>query len=327
MRGRNIAATDRSIDRQDDETRVRPGRPAGPLGRAREWWSGKQMRVAPYVFIAPNLLLLTTFMFGPIVAAIVISFHEWNVIGTSQFTGLDNYARLSEDPLFRQALLNTGVYALGTVPTSMALGLGAAVLLNRRLAGRTFFRGVYFAPMVISGVATALIAAWLFNDNYGIINKILQTVGLQPVAWLSTSSGSMTAAIVATVWTRIGLSMVVYLAGLQAIPESLYDAAKFDGATAWQQFRFITLPMLTPTTFLLIVINVIFSFKAFDLVFAMTGGGPGFSTTLLVMYIYKSAFQNSEMGYASAMGVVLYVIVTLFMIVQWRLSKKAEDYG
>jgi multiple sugar transport system permease protein len=176
-------------------------------------------------------------------------------------------------------------------------------------------------------VATALIAAWLFNDNYGIINTLLQAVGLPPVSWLSTSTGSMTATIVATVWTRIGLSMVVYLAGLQAIPETFYDAAKVDGATAWQRFRFITLPMLVPTTFLLVVINVIFSFKAFDLIFAMTGGGPGFSTTVLVMYIYETAFEHSDMGYASAMGVALYVIVTLLMIMQWRLSRKAENYG
>lgn len=293
----------------------------------RTWWTNRQMRLAPYLFITPNLVLLTTFMFGPIVAAIVISFYEWNVIGISEFTGLENYARLSEDQLFRKALLNTVVYALGTVLPSMVLGLGAAVLLNRWLPGRTFFRGVFFAPVVISGVATALIAAWLFNDNYGIVNTILQAVGLQPIAWLSTPGWSMTAAIAATVWTRIGLSMVIYLAGLQAIPETFYDAAKVDGATAWQRFRYVTLPMLTPTTFLLVVINVIFSFKAFDLIFAMTGGGPGFSTTVLVMYIYETAFQRADMGYASAMGVVLYVIVTLFMIVQWRLSRKAETYG
>jgi multiple sugar transport system permease protein len=291
------------------------------------WWSRNQVRVIPYIFIAPNLVLLTTFMFGPILAAIVISFYKWNIIGVPQFTGLANYARLIEDPLFRTALVNTSIYTLGTVPTSMALGLGAALLLNRPLPGRTALRGVYFAPMVISGVATGLIAAWMFNDNYGIINAFLRAVGLDPIRWLSSPTWSMVAVIIATIWIRLGLSMVVYLAGLQAIPETYYDAAKVDGASAWQRFRYVTLPLLGPTTFLLVVINVIFSFKAFDLIFAMTGGGPGFSTTVLVLYIYQTAFQRSDMGYASTMGVVLYAIVTTFMVLQWRLSRKAETYG
>lgn len=327
------ATGDATVSGHRVDTARRPIEPTPPpAGRnrgalVRLWWAQHRMRVIPYFFIGPNLVLLVTFLFGPIVAAVVISFYRWSVIGVSQFTGLDNYIRLAQDPLFLKVLVNTVVFTIGTVPPSIALGLAAAVLLNRRLPGRTFFRGVFFAPVVISGVATALIAAWLFDNNYGIINWGLQAIGLQPIPWLSSPTGSMASVIVITVWTRFGLCMVIYLASLQSIPANFYEAARVDGAGAWQRFRYITWPLLRPTTFLLVVINVIFSFKVFDLIFAMTGGGPGFSTTVLVMYIYETAFDRSDMGYASAMGVILYLIVTAFMIVQWRTSRKAESYG
>jgi multiple sugar transport system permease protein len=185
---------------------------------------------------------------------------------------------------------------------------------------------VYFLPVVVSSVATALIAAWLFNDNYGVVNAVLKQAGAGPVAWLSTPQWALPSIILTTLWVRIGFCMVVYLAALQSISPSYYEAAVIDGASRPQQFLYVTWPLLRPTTFLLLILNVIYSFQVFDLIYVMTGGGPGFSTTMIVQYIYRAAFANSEMGYASAMGMVLFVLILLFTLVQWRINRRTEQF-
>lgn len=296
---------------------------AAPLPIAQRW-AVLRPRLVPYAFIAPNLLLFTTFVFLPMLYAVYISFHRWTVIGEPSFIGTANYQRLVTDPLFWQALKNTVVYSLGTVPATMALGLLLAVALNRRMVGRTVLRSLFFLPVVISSVAAAIIAAWLFNDNYGAINMILERLGLQPVAWLSSPTWAMPSLIVTTWWVRLGFCMVIYLAALQSIGTHYYEAAALDGASRLQQFRHITWPLLAPATFLLLILNVIHSFQVFDLIYVMTGGGPGFATTMLVQYIYQSAFVTSEMGYACAMGVALFVLVVGFTVLQWRLSRQDE---
>jgi multiple sugar transport system permease protein len=254
-----------------------------------------------------------------------MSFHEWSLIGVPQFNGLDNYVRMVHDELFWQSLGHTVVFTAGTVPTSIALGLAAAMLLNRELPARGLLRSVIFLPVIVSGVVTALVAAWIFNDNYGVINSLLKAAGLEPIPWLSSPTWAMPSIIFTTLWIRIGFCMVVYLAGLQGIPSEYYDAAQVDGASGWRQFRHITWPLLAPTTFLLLVINVIFSFHVFDLIYVMTGGGPGFSTTVLVQYIYESAFASREMGYASAMGIVLYLLIVVLTVFQWRVSRQGGE--
>lgn len=278
----------------------------------------------PYAFIAPNLLLFTTFVFLPMVFAVYISFHRWTVIGEPTFIGVANYRRLVFDPLFWQALKNTVVYSLGAVPVSMALGLTLAVLLNRRMVGRTLLRSLFFLPVVISSVVAAILAAWVFNDNYGVINMVLERLGFEPVAWLSSPAWALPSLIVTTWWVRLGFCMIVYLAALQSIGTHYYEAAELDGASRLQQFRHITWPLLAPATFLLLILSVIHSFQVFDLIYVMTGGGPGFATTMLVQYIYQSAFVTSEMGYASAMGMALFVLIVGFTILQWRLSRQDE---
>jgi multiple sugar transport system permease protein len=280
--------------------------------------------LVPYLFIAPNLLLFATFMLFPLGYAGFISLHDWDMIGDSSYTGLANYARLVVDPLFWTSLRQTLLYAFGAVPGSIALGLLAAVGLNRRLPGRVLMRSIYFMPVVVSGVATAVIASWLFNDSYGVINALLERAGLARIHWLSSPRWALPSLIMATLWLRIGFCMIVYLAALQSIPRTYYEAALIDGASAWRQFRHITWPLLRPATFLLLVINVIYSFHVFDLVYVMTGGGPGFSTTVLVQYIFNSAFSSSEMGYACAMGIVLYALILVFTVVQWRVGRKSE---
>jgi ABC-type sugar transport system permease subunit len=284
-----------------------------------------RQRLTPYVFIAPNIVLFTLFSFLPLIYAAYISLHDWSLIGDPEWLGWHNYVRLSRDPLFWRALRNTLVYALATVPTSMAIGLALAVALNRRLPGRSLIRSIYFLPLVVSAVATGTVAAWMFNENYGVINALLERIGLGRIAWLSTPQWALPSLAMATLWVRVGFNMVVYLAALQSIPSIYYEAARIDGASAAAQFRHITLPLLGPATFLLLILNVIHSFQVFDLIYVMTGGGPGFSTTMVVQYIFKSAFVTSEMGYASAMGVALYAIILVFTIVQWRASRQSES--
>lgn len=306
-----------------DTLAARGSPPAATRGRrpaAQRWpW------LVPYAFITPNLVLFSAFSFFPLLYAFYISFHEWSLIGDAEFIGAGNYRRLIADTQFWHALLNTAVYALASVPTTMALGLLAAVALNRRLAGRVFLRSVYFMPVVVSAVATGTIAAWLFNEHYGVINAVLVRLGAGRVPWLSSPAWALPSLVLATLWVRVGFCMVVYLAALQSIPALYYEAATMDGASPLRQFRRITLPLLRPATFLLLVLSVIHSFQVFDLIYVMTGGGPGFSTTMLVQYIFQSAFVTSEMGYASAIGVVLYAIVLVFTVVQWRVSRQSEN--
>lgn len=288
------------------------------------WWERNQRLLIPYLFISPNLIVFTLFMFIPIVFAVYISLTEWSVIGEPSFIGLDNYTRMIQDSNFWQSLWNTLVYTMGTVPTSIAIGLAIAIGLNRDMPGKTLLRAIYFMPVIISLVAVALIAAWIFNGNYGLINKILESMGLSGVAWLSTATWAMPSLIVTTLWIRVGFCMVIYLAALQSIPNDLYHAAQVDGATSWKQFLHITWPLLGATTFLLVILNVIYSMYVFDLIYVMTGGGPGFSTTVLVQYIYQTAFSTGELGYASAVGVVLYLALLAFTLLYWRITRQGE---
>ena len=291
----------------------------------RGWWNRNQRLLIPYIFIAPNVVVFAVFLFVPILLAFYISLNEWTLIGFPTFVGLGNYFDMLSDSEFWRAFLNTGIYTAGTVPTSIALGLAVAVGLNRKLPGRTLLRSIFFVPVIISLVAVALTAAWIFNDNYGIINALLNAVGIGSVPWLSSSKWAMVSLVIATLWIRLGFNMVVYLAALQSIPTVLYDAARVDGAAPWKRFRHITWPLLGPTTFLLVIINIIYSLHVFDLIYVMTGGGPGFSTTVLVQYIYQMAFAEGQMGYASAIGVVLYLLLLVFTVFQWRVTRQSEN--
>jgi ABC-type sugar transport system permease subunit len=303
--------------------RLEVTRPAGRMARRRRL--PRRQHLVPYVFIAPNVLLFTAFSFLPLLYAVYISFFSWDMIGDADYVGWHNYVRLSRDPQFWRALVNTIVYAAITVSASMAAGLALAIGLNRRLAGRSLLRSLYFLPVVVSAVATGTIAAWLFNDNYGVVNAMLVHLGIGRIAWLSTPQWALPSLAIATLWVRVGFNMIVYLAALQSIPGMYYEAARIDGASALTQFRRITWPLLMPATFLLLILDIIYSFQVFDLVYVMTGGGPGFSTTMVVQYIYQEAFGTSEMGYASAMGVALYVLILGFTVVQWRASRQSEN--
>ncbi len=294
-----------------------------PTAESYSWWSRNQRKVIPYLFITPTMLIFTAFVFLPITYAAAMSFFDWNGISTAEFIGIENYLNLFTDPIFWTALRNTVIYALGVVPASMALGLLAAIGLNRQnLPGRSIFRTIFFLPFVISAVATATTAGWIFGDTFGVVNKMLEAAGLEKVRWLSNRDTALFTVMIATVWIRVGFCMLIYLAGLQSIPSDLIEAASIDGASTGQRFRHITLPLLAPTTFLLLVLNIIFSFEVFDLAYVMTSGGPGFATTVLTIYIYNTAFQSQQFGYASSIGLVFMAIIMTITLIQWRFSNE-----
>jgi multiple sugar transport system permease protein len=291
--------------------------------REYSWWSLNQRKVIPYLFITPTLLIFLMWVLVPITYAMAMSFFAWNGIAKPEFVNIQNYAKLLSDPIFWISLRNTIVYSVVVVPVSMALGLLAAMGLNRRkLPGRPVLRAIYFLPFVISAVATATTAGWIFGDTFGVINKILETIGMEKVRWLSNRHTALMTVAIATIWIRIGFCMLIYLAGLQSIPADLTEAAQIDGASTRQRFMHITLPLLRPTTFLLLILSVIYSFEVFDLVFVMTSGGPGYATTVLTVYIYNMAFQTQSFGYASTIGIVFMAIIMSITLVQWRFSNE-----
>lgn len=311
------------------ETRLVAGpvasRPPKPRRRRRSvrWTT----RAVPYAFLLPSAIVFLLFGLVPIGAAFVFSTLSGSVTISPEFVGGGNYARLVSDPLFWEALRNTAIFTLGTVPVAMLGGLGLAVLLNRPLPGRGVFRTLLFAPMVASGVGVAVIMSWIFNTDYGIINNGLAVVGVERVPWLTSTAGAMPTVILAVLWSRIGFCMVLYLAALQSVPASLLEAASIDGATGFQRFRLVTWPLLAPTTLFLLIVNVVFSLQVFDLIFVLTGGGPGFATTVLIQFVYRSAFAQGDMGYASAAGVVLALILVVFTIIRLRAARSSEEHA
>jgi multiple sugar transport system permease protein len=229
--------------------------------------------------------------------------------------------------LFWQTVKNTAIYTALTVPTSVIIGLGVALLLWRDLRGRTIYRTIIYFPVVISGIATGIVGGWMFNENIGFVDKSLRALGLAPISWQSHGFPAMLSLVIMTIWTRIGFNMVIYLSGLQNIDQSYLETATIEGANAWQRLWKVMWPLLGPTTFFLILLNVIYSFQAFDLIYVMTSGGPDNATNTMLVYAYQQAFQNQEQGYAAAIGIFLLFIVLIFTALQWRLSRNREVAG
>jgi len=275
-------------------------------------------------FISPNLILMMIFLFLPILWAIQLSLQETKGFGTPEWVGWSNYVKLVTDPVFWQSMGNTIVFTLVTVPIELAAGLGLAVLFNSVLPARGIFRTIIVLPMVISGVASGMIAMIIFYQSNGLINKILVAMGLSPISWQSQGVPAMISVIIVAIWLRVGFNMIIYLAGLQSISPELYEAARIDGASRWQQFRRLTVLLVGPSTFFLLVMNVIASFQVFDLIFVMTGGGPGNSTSVLVTYAYRNGFQIREQGYGAAIGIVILIITLVFTFIQWKTSRTRD---
>jgi multiple sugar transport system permease protein len=277
----------------------------------------RRQAVAGYLFIAPAMAIFFVFTLLPVAIATYLSFTNYDVFTKLDWIGTVNYEDVFQDELFWRALVNTVVYTGWSVPVSMAIGLALALLLNQKLRGLGIYRTVYYVPVVTSMVAVAMIWIQLFDPLYGVISNALEGIGIRGVNWLGDPNLAMPSIIVVSVWKVIGWNMLIYLAGLQGIPDYLKEAASIDGANGWQTFWRITLPLLQPTTFFIFVTSLIGAFQVFDQVYVMTGGGPAGATTTLVHQIYNAAFKALDMGYAAAMSFVLFgiiLVVSLFSI-------------
>jgi multiple sugar transport system permease protein len=279
-------------------------------------------------FLSPTLLIFLAFVLFPVFFSFYLSFHKWNMFSASaEAVGADNYLAILANPEFWMVLKNTAVYTLGTVPLNMLLALGVATILNRKIAGRRLLRTAFFAPVVMSSVAAAVIWRWVYEPNFGLLNYVLGVFGVPSVNWLNDPTAAMSALIVMGVWKTFGVNMVLFAAGLQGIPEHYYEAAKIDGAGRWGQFWNITIPLLSPTTFFILVMSVIGSFQVFDTVYVLTSGGPLGSTKVLVFYLYEHAFKYFEMGYASAVAYLLFVLIFVLTLAQVKYLRGTIHYG
>ena len=295
-------------------------RQRGGTGRRlrREWSS--------YVFLAPGLIIFTIFTVFSLLFAFWLTFHEWSIIQPeAPFVGLDNYRDMLHDEDYRRSIINTFYFTGGSVPLQMILGLGIALLVNQPIRFRGLWRTFYYLPVVTPFVVQAILWKWLYNGQFGLFNFYLLKTHLisEPLLWLSDQNLAMPAVILMIVWGSTGFSMVVYLAGMQAIPEDLYEAAEIDGAGAWSRFWHVTLPMLAPTTLFLLVMGIIGSFQVFTQIFVMTQGGPVGRTEVMVYFIYRSAFEFYEMGYASTLAFGLFAILLVVTYFQLRFYRKA----
>jgi multiple sugar transport system permease protein len=309
---------------------VEPGSGSSPRESRTVRAFGRAQATTAAFFLLPNVALVALFLLVPLVMSLVFSFQKMEPLGTPEYAGINNYLDLFRDPVFWETVWNTIVFTVCTVPVGMAIGLGIAVLLNGVLPGRTLYRSIIFIPLVISGVATGVLGAWMFDEYNGFFNKLLATFGITGPPWQSGGSWAMFSLILVTLWQRVGFDMLIYLAGLQSVGVDQLEAATVDGATAWQRFRRITFPLLGPSTFFLLIMNIIYSFQVFDTVWAMTRGGPDYSTTTVVTYAYRIAFDEhgpQELGYGAAVGIVIYLFTLIVTIVQWRFSRNRDQTG
>ncbi len=285
-----------------------------------------QKMLIAYSFIAPNFVGFAAFTLGPILFAFALAFMHWDGSNPITFAGLDNFWRLFSDKAFMAALWNTIVYTIFSVPLTLACALALAVLLNRKIYARNFFRTVAFFPYVASLVAVAVVWNMLFNPEMGPVNMALYTLGVDPAnlpGWAADRHWAMVTVILFGIWKSMGYYMVIYLAGLQGINADLYEAASLDGANAWQQFWSVTVPQLAPTTFFVTIMLTIQSFKVFDQIYMITQGGPGTATLVLVYHIYNEAFISWDLGYSSMVALVLFVLVLMVTVIQFRRSGEA----
>jgi multiple sugar transport system permease protein len=279
-----------------------------------------------YLFVAPQVLGVIAFVIIPLGLIVFYNFHEWNVLaGTFRFVGTENVERLFADPKVGPVLGSTAVFSVGLVVGNLSLALLLAVLLNRRFAGRTFFRTLFFSPVVVSLVAWTIVWGFLLQDDGGI-NGLLRVVGIDGPNWLREGPTAMAAVIVVQVFKNVGLNMVLFLAALQGVPRELTEAAAIDGAGPWATFRRITLPLISPTILLTTIITIVGSLQVFAQIAVLTQGGPGISTTVLVYYLYQQAFEFHRFGYGSTLAIVLFLIVLVLTIAQWQLRRRWVHY-
>ena len=303
------------------EPRPRPSRVRETLRQMRKNWSA-------YLFLAPGIIHFLIFTVFAVGFAFYISFHEWNIIRPEKpFVGLENYLRLFEDKRFIRSVINTFTFMVG-VPLNLISGLAVALLLNTKVRGQALFRTMFYIPVVTPLVVSAIIWKWVYQGDYGLLNYYLLKLGIieEKIFWLADPNLALPALILMGIWGGTGATMVIYLAGLQSIPEDFYDAAKVDGASGWQRLIYITIPLLRPTTFFLLITGIIGAFQIFTEVYIMTNGGPLNRTSTIGYYLYVNAFRELDMGYATAMAFVLFAMIFVFTLIQWKYTRGDVEY-
>jgi multiple sugar transport system permease protein len=291
------------------------------LRQIRKNWSA-------YLFLGPGLIHFAIFTLFAVGFAFYISFHDWNIIKPDKpFVGLENYLRLFGDPRFHRAVGNTLLFTVG-VPLNLISGLAVALLLNTKVRGQAIFRTMFYLPVVTPLVVSSIIWKWVYQGDYGLLNYYLLKFGIiqEKIFWLADPNLALPALILMGIWGGTGATMVIYLAGLQSIPQEMYDAAMVDGANSWQRLLYITIPLLKPTTFFLFVTGVIGAFQIFTEVYIMTNGGPLNRTTTIGYYLYINAFRELDMGYATAMAFALFAMIFGFTLLQWKFTRGDVEY-
>jgi multiple sugar transport system permease protein len=286
----------------------------------KNWWA--------YLFLTPGLIHFMIFTLFAVSFAFYISFHEWNIIRPEKpFLGWENYQRLFRDPRFLRSVINTLTFMVG-VPLNLSVGLMVALLLNTKVRGQALFRTMFYIPTITPLVVSSIIWKWVYQGDYGLLNYYLLEFGIiqEKIFWLADPNLALPALILMGIWGGTGATMVIYLAGLQSIPEEMYDAAKVDGANALQRLFYITIPLLRPTTFFLLITGVIGTFNIFTEVYIMTNGGPLNRTSTIGYYLYINAFRELDMGYASAMAFVLFAMIFIFTLIQWKYTRGDVEY-
>ncbi|NMP08862.1 carbohydrate ABC transporter permease [Paenibacillus polymyxa] len=279
-----------------------------------------------YLFIGPQFLGLLCFSLLPLLYAFYLSFVNWDGFGVPLFVGLDNFKGQLSDPDFWKALINTVYYMVLVIPVGIVLALLVAIVLNK-VKGREIYRLFFYMPVVTSSVSVGVIWMWILNGEFGILNHLLRAIGIAGPMWLTDTHWVIPSIALLSIWLGLGYNMVIFLAGLQGISKSYYEAAEIDGASKFQQLRYITLPLLSPTTFFVTIMMVISSFQVFDQAFVMTNGGPAKASYTLVYHIYDQAFIDFTMGESAAAAMILFVIILIFTLLQFKMQKRWVHYG
>ena len=274
---------------------------------------------AGYLMVLPYIISFLLFVAYPLIFSLILVFHKWNIVSPMKFVGLGNFQRLIHDTLFWKSLRNTGIFLIIHIPLQIAVALILAEVLNQKIIARGFFRGAFFLPVVISGVVVTILWQQLYQGETGTLNVILTKIGLPKVPWLTSTKLAMPSIAIMATWKNVGLYVVLLLAGLQGIPNSLYEVADIDGATSFQKFIHVTLPMINPTLIMVIILSTIGGFSLFIEPYIMTGGGPMNSTLSAVLYIYKQAFYFNHMGYAATMGFTVAIIIMAVVLIQKKV--------
>ncbi|MFC0675001.1 carbohydrate ABC transporter permease [Brachybacterium hainanense] len=282
-----------------------------------------------WVFLAPTLIGLGIFNVIPILGSLLLAFFRWDIITPPQFVGVDNFVSLAANPTVRVSFLNTIGFVVVAVAVQLAVALFLAVLVQSKMPTwvRTFFRSALFFPLVLSAASVSLVMSYLFNQEFGVVNQILGLIGISPVGWLTTGFGAKVVVLFVYVWQNFGFTFLLFLGGVSAIPKEVYEASSIDGAAGWTQFRQITLPLVSPTMLVASVMAIIGALQIFDQPYVLTRGGPGDETRTAIMVIYESAFRQLDFGLASAIGIVLTILIMLVTALQFQLSKRYVFYG